>query len=37
VLRATDPAPPADTDSGEATDENAAEGAEPVDGANQPE
>ena len=37
VVPATDPAAPADPDGGEATDENAGEGTEPVDGTNQPE
>ena len=37
VLPETDPVVPADTDNGEAPDEGAAEGTEPVDGTNQPE
>jgi len=37
VLPETDPVVPADTDSGEAPGEGAAEGTEPVDGTNQPE
>ena len=37
ALPETDPVVPADTDNGEAPDEGAAEGTEPVDGTNQPE
>jgi preprotein translocase subunit SecG len=37
VLPETDPVVPADSDNGEAPDESAADGTEPLDGTNQPE